>query len=205
MYANDPVWREKADGLRLLILGIEEAKLEDSLEGFHLQTEKVGRQNHWMKWVAAASIVGVAVIGASLLLTGTPEEKLFELYYRPDPGLPTLMGVSDHFQFENAMVSYKTGDYGEAIDHWQELLKEHPGNDTLNYFLGSAYLADGKVPLAIKSLDRVSEVPESVFLSDAYWYLALGKLKLNKKEEAIEALRLSGHPGKERLLSELER
>lgn len=202
-YANDPVWREKADGLRLLALGIQEAVMEDKLNNFHSQMRKTGGHRRWVGWAAAACIMGLTVWGTLIFLSGSPEEKLFAQFYRPDPGLPTLMGVSDHYEFENAMVSYKMGNYGKAIDGWRQLLKTHPQNDTLIYFIGSAYLAEGNVESAIQNLKQVIAVPESVFQSDAYWYFALGQLKKNKKDLAIRALQSSKHPDKEHLLRKL--
>lgn len=204
-YANDPLWREKADGLRLLALGIQESELEGRLNVFH-RTIVAPRQpgwKGWAKWTVAASMIGVLLAASLFFLSRSPEEKLFDQFYRPDPGLPTFLGVSDHYEFENAMVSYKMGDYGEAVQGWQQLLKSYPQNDTLNYFIGSAQLAEDHIGAAVQSLDQVVAVPGSVFRSDAYWYLALGHLKMKDRDAAIEALRQSEHPDKERLLAEL--
>lgn len=206
-YANDVLWREKADGLRLFALAIQESELEDRLKDFHrhLEAPRSIRPKGWSKWAVAACTIGLLFVGILFFFSRTSEEKLFAQFYRPDPGLPTLMGVSDHYEFENAMVSYKMGNYGEAIEGWRQLLKTYPQNDTLNYFIGSAYLAEGNVESAVQSLNQVISVPGSVFRSDAYWYSALGQLKMNDRDEAIWALQRTRHPDKERLLGELNR
>src|SRR5690606_38198090 len=136
---------EKADGLRLFALAIQESELEDRLKDFHchIDAPRSIRPKGWSKWAVAACTIGLLLAGILFFFSRTPEEKLFVQFYRPDPGLPTLMGVSDHYEFENAMVSYKMGSYGEAIEGWRQLLKTYPQNDTLNYFIGSAYLAEG--------------------------------------------------------------
>src|SRR5690606_3649030 len=107
-YANDVLWREKADGLRLFALAIQESELEDRLKDFHrhLEAPRSIRPKGWSKWAVAACTIGLLFVGILFFFSRTSEEKLFAQFYRPDPGLPTLMGVSDHYEFENAMVSY---------------------------------------------------------------------------------------------------
>ena len=204
-YAHDPEWWEKAEWVRLSVVAIQETALEETLDDFHqyIKQEKPVRQMRWLQWAVAASIVGIITWGVSYFLVKSPEEKLFAQHYKPDPGLPTLMGVSEHYDFENAMVSYKMGDYPKAIAGWQQLLKENPGNDTLHYFIGSAYLAKGQPESAISNLNQILSVPQSVFLSDAHWYLSLAWLRENNKDEALKALQKTDHPNKERLLKEL--
>lgn len=109
-YATDSVWRNKADSVRLLMLGIQETALEDRMENFYQQATRSVRNISWVKWGIAACLTAAIIIGGLLFYSRSPEEKLFAAYYKPDPGLPTLMGVSDRYEFENAMLSYKTGD-----------------------------------------------------------------------------------------------
>ena len=204
-YATDSVWRNKADGVRLLVVGVQEAVLEDKLSGFHRQIATPIRKINWFRMGLAACIMSITALGVLFFFSESPEEKLFVQFYEPDPGLPTLMGVSDNYEFENAMVAYKTGDYQKALDGWQGLLKAHPGNDTLTYFIGSAHLANGRPDSAVVKLANVVATPQSVFLSDASWYLALAWLKLNNKVEAIKALQQTEHKDKERVLRELNK
>ena len=204
-YATDSVWRNKADGVRLLMLGIQEAALEDRMEDFHQQATRPVKKISWLRWGIAACLAAAVSFGALLFFSRSPGEKLFAAYYKPDPGLPTLMGVSDHYEFEKAMVSYKTGDYQKALAGWRQLLSAQPGNDTLHFFIGSAHLAEGRADSAVASLNRVIAVPQSAFQSDASWYLALAWLKLNNRAEAIKALKQSRHAYCERLLQELTR
>src|SRR5690606_13831875 len=116
-----------------------ETALEGKLPGFHKQVQRTQplTKIRWLKWAAAASVAGILLWSSYFFFANTPSEKLFAQYYQPDPGLPTLMGISDNYVFENAMVSYKTGDYKKAIVDWQQLLQENMDNDTLQYFIGS--------------------------------------------------------------------
>lgn len=203
-YAHDNLWHSKADEVRLYLVGIQEAELADKLSDFHQQIATPVKKISRFTWGIAACIAFVIAFGALFFFSKSPEEKWFAHFYKPDPGLPTLMGVSDSYEFENAMVSYKTGDYQKALGAWQGLRKANPANDTLTYFIGSAFLAQGRADSAVTNLNTVVAMPQSVFRSDAAWYLALAWLKQGNKAEAIKALRQSDHANKERLLQELD-
>src|SRR5690606_36367030 len=101
----------------------------------------------------AATLAILVSVGIWALLQKSPGEKLYRQYFTPDPGLPTVMGNTDNFTFNEAMVYYKQGDYGAAIAQWEGLLPQKRDNDTLNYFLGAAHLAHGNVPEAIPFLE----------------------------------------------------
>ena len=101
------------------------------------------------------------------------------------------------------MVSYKQGAYAEAIAQWEPLLNEKPKNDTLNYFVGVAHLANNNESEAITFLQWATEKENSQFLSDAYYYLGLSYLKKGNKENAIHFFKLSKHKKSTALLSEL--
>lgn len=206
----DSNWEEKVKQMQLTILGVGEVELKKKLEVFHQPFETsttltVAGGQKWKKWLIAASVVAcVTMLG--LWLSGKPSnEKLFDAYYKADPGLPTFMGASDKYEFENAMVSYKTGAYTKAINDWQKLLKEQPGNDTLKYFVGSAYLANKNQEKAILYFDSVIETPNSVFKQEAQWYKALSLIYLGKKQDAILLLEQVEHAGKEELLLKLKK
>ncbi len=204
-YITDEAWRLKADEVRLLMLGIQEAVLEDRLEDFHkgIEPPKSIRPMGWLKWAVAACTIGIISVGTLFFFSRTPEEKLFAQFYRPDPGLPTLMGVSDHYRFESAMIDYKMGDYKKAADIWKGLLEMSQGNDTLNYFIGSALMADKQVRQAMPFFDEVIADTRSSFLQDARWYKAMALVYAHKKREAILILEETEHPEKEDLLRKL--
>jgi len=132
-------------------------------------------------------------------------QQLYATYFQPDPGLPTTMSSSTDFLFFEAMVFYKQGDYEKAITKWDPLLKEKPKNDTLNYFLGVAHLANENEDEAITFLQWASEHQQSRFLSDIYHYLGMAHLKQGDEERALIALRKSDLKKSKDLLEELTR
>ncbi|MEO9003604.1 MAG: hypothetical protein ABI288_02655 [Ginsengibacter sp.] len=210
---NDTILRNKVKSVRLLFIGIQEATLNDKIEEFHNDSfsskknegkirNKVISMN---RWLVAASVIVVIGVGALLFFNqSNKSDKLFAEYFKQDPGLITAMSSSDNYLFDRAMIDYKTGEYASAIESWGKLLKTNPGSDTLNYFLGSANLAQGNTHEAIGYFKNVVSNRASVFYKDANWYTGLALLKSNKKREAIPFIDNSDHPNKEVLLSKLK-
>ena len=114
------------------------------------------------------------------------------------------MSTSTYYDFYDAMVNYKRGDYKTAISKWKKLEVNKSDNDTLTYFLGVAYLADKEVDLAIPYLTTASKSKESVFYDDANYYLGLAYLKKENNAEAIHFLKRSSVDKSRKLLEELK-
>src|SRR5690606_7495717 len=125
---------------------------------------------------AAAAIIVIAC--ASLWwFSGSSEERLYDHYFFPDPGLPTTMGSAENFEFFDAMVDYKLGHYEIAISKWKKLEAKAPENDTIHYFLGAAYLAQEDAATSIHHFEKTLQTENSAFKKDAYYYLGMAHLK----------------------------
>ena len=129
---------------------------------------------------------------------------MYAKYYIQDAGLMTAMGVSENYNFDKAMIDYKTGDYEKAIDAWQKLLLTNPANDTLHYFIGSAYMALDRPARALMNFEWVLKSANSNFKTDAYWYAGLALLKQGELEKASNYIRLSDNPKKDELLKRMK-
>lgn len=143
-------------------------------------------------WYAAAAVV--IVLATWFYRNSTPSaEKIYARYFIPDAGLPVVMSsANDNYDFYDGMVSYKEGDYNRAIEIWKKIHHENPANDTLQYFIGAAYLNNNDSN-AIASLLPVAENDNSRWQPKAMWYLALAYVKYGRKEEAaIWLKKLSG-------------
>ncbi|MES2772688.1 MAG: tetratricopeptide repeat protein [Bacteroidota bacterium] len=211
--ANDPVLREQVQQVRLVIVGIKELSIQDSLEGFHngipantkMPAGKLKRMQA-QRWLVAASVIAVLLLGGVWIYTKkSPNEKLFATYFKPDPGLISAMSSTDNYVFDKAMIDYKTGNYEEAINAWEGLLKMDSRNDTLNYFIGAGYLALKNTKAAIPYLQTVTAMPQSFFLKDGWWYLGLALIKEERLKEAFEIINKTEHPQKIQLLQELNK
>ncbi len=210
--ATDPEFQNKFDTVRLLLVGVQEASLKSRMEAFHTDLHSStkntirssGKMASIKRWLVAASIILIAALGSLFYLNQeTREEKIFDTYYQPDPGLISAMSVTGNYLFDRAMIDYKTGKYDAALKTWENMLVSKPGNDTLNYFIGSAYLAKEMNELALTHFQKVITNPDSYFLDDAYWYIGLVLLKENKIREAILFIEKSEHQNKNPILLRL--
>jgi len=194
----------------LLSQAIEEQVLTGKLNEFHKEaTTKVisinNNSSFYRKLAVAASIAILIGIGGFLFLNKpTNNEKVFATYFKPDPGLATTMGTTTQFEFLDAMVDYKQGNYAKAIKKWEPILKYNPTNDSLNYFIGVAYLADENEKSAIKHLIPVTKNSNSVFVKDAYFYLGLAYLKSGNLELAKKNLIFSEENVGKQIIADLE-
>ena len=182
--AADSDFKTTVDDIRTLLLGIEAQSLKEQLDDFHqdlpilLDTEDSNPKVRFLNFrrVAIAAMMVVS-LGTIWYFMGSSNDRLYNQYYSPDPGLPTTMGSSDNFEFYDAMVDYKMGDYKKAIAKWTVLHDKAPKNDTITYFLGTAYLANDMVDKAIPLLKDVAITDESAFQNEAHYYLGFAYLK----------------------------
>lgn len=209
---QSPVLRDKYAEVKALIEAVEEGALRENLEQFHQQMEtefpasKSTRHLSSYYWAAAAAIVLLIAAAVWILYPQeTVHQKLYAQFYQEDPGLITAMSSEGQYEFDRAMVDYKSGNYREAIERWEKLIIKKADNDTLNYFLGVAHLALEETGPAISYFEIVSQLPEGRFSDDNYWYMALAYLKQGKIEEAVGKLDKTGNPMKEQLLKSLQK
>lgn len=195
---------------RLLILGIKENGLRNNIDSWH----KVFANNKPAKkvnlslprWLAAAAIITVIGLGAwFVFFNKNQHERLFAQFYKPDTGLVTAMSTTDQYEFDRAMLNYKTGNYDKALQAWQTLLLSKPGSDTLHYFIASSYLATGNEAKALASFKKVEENSNSYFLKDTYWYIGLLLVKEGREAEAKSYLQKSNHWQKDKLIESLKK
>lgn len=205
---TDPEWAQKVDQVKLMILGIKEAAIKDRLQDYHSSVVKpfeapVRVANKRKYWPAAASVIFLMMVGALIFFITGNDTKLFNTYYHPDAGLMTSMGITENYAFNRAMIDYKSEKYESAMESWKALQKDFPENDSLNYFIGSAALANGQAKESIQYFKKVAE-RAGFFQKDAIWYLALAYLKVGNKKEAIKYLNLSDRTEKAELIQKIE-
>ncbi|MEQ9438256.1 MAG: tetratricopeptide repeat protein [Cyclobacteriaceae bacterium] len=196
---KDETLREEVTLQRQLISSIETESVRQLLENIHEEnfsevpveeeeeTPVVPMQpRRRLPYMAVAASVALLVLaGWWFFMQQSPSpESLYAAYFTPAAGLPTTLGYSENTDFAEGMVSYKMEEYAEAVQWWQPLLQADPTNDTLNYYLGVASLANEQAPEAIDYLTQVIETSSSVYNADAQWYLALAYLQNNEVEPA---------------------
>jgi tetratricopeptide (TPR) repeat protein len=209
---NDKDLRVKIQEIKTLISGVELMGLKNQLNRHHNEiiedntavNRKIrNNQNPGLKYFAIAATILIFLTGY-WFINQNSNQRLYNNYFMPDPGLPTTMSTSNNYEFYKTMVTYKTGNYKKAIEEWKIQLSKQPENDTLNYFIGVAHMANKNEKDAIAYLKKVNHLQANTFKSDANFYLGLAYLKLNKKEEAKTVLKLSDLPESEELLKKIE-
>lgn len=207
---NSSSFKTQVEDIKTLILGIEVQSLKEQLNSFHkelsnsevLETKQPKpKVLNFVKIAVAASII--IALGSFWYFNSNTNEKLYTEYFSVDPGLPTTMSSNNSFEFYDAMVNYKQGDYTTAINKWEKLLQAKPSNDTLNYFIGVAHLANKNEVEAIPFLNVVTNYSNSAFLNESYYYLGLAYLKNNNVKLAKKNLNFSTVDNSKLILSKL--
>ncbi len=210
-FKEEAGFKAKVEDIKTVLTGMETQALKEQLDIFHKDVSKMGNaliqeevKVHSINWkrllVAAVFIIAA---GSFWFISGNSNERLYAKYFSPDPGLPTTMSSNSNYEFYEAMVDYKQGHYKTAITKWETLQDAKPNNDTLNYFIGVAYLANKKEENAISFLEESIKNSDFPLANDAYYYLGLAYLKEGNIEKAQANFKLSNIDNSKVLLSKL--
>lgn len=211
---EDTSFKNTFEDTKTLLLGIESAVLQEQLNAFHKpfdevrplhqETKKTKQSSRYLIYTIAASIA--ALMGIFWFFNSTSAtDQLFVEHFTPDPGLPTVMSTSNQFEFYDAMVNYKQETYTTAIKKWEQILPNKPENDTLNFYLGVSYLAEGNSQKATSFFNKTLQSPESIFHEDATYYTALAFIKSGNIKKAKELLQASTSSKSQELLQALNK
>jgi len=192
---------------------IEDSIRQSKIKEFHEQLPAAENYNSTLMlknkktksnaiWYAMAAVL-VVLLGIFWMMNTNSPEKIFAKNFKPDIGLPLKMGTTNSYNFYEGMLDYKQENYTDAISKWQDLWKENPESDTLNYFLGVAHLAQGNAPKALVFLENQEKFQQSYFEEDAAYYAALAKIKEGKFEDARLLLKDKPSTRNTKLLNEI--
>ena len=211
---NDSELVSKVEEHRKLIFGVEEYSIRKEINSIHSEFfnnrkqpvyKSIFNQSARTFLMVASFLLLVAIGGYLLFFQKSYNERLFDANFTPDPGLPTVMSNTGEFEFYDAMVDYKRGNYQLAIQKWEEILMDKPQNDTLNYFLGMAWLAKNNEDKAINYLTKTLKTNNSVFESDTHFYLGLAYLKNDEIKKSIDSFKQSNNKQSQQILDKLNR
>ena len=188
---NEAEFKTQVADIKMLFDGIESQALKEQLDLFHndIQTEKKSSKVRFIQFAKMGIAAAIVLCIGFLWMNKNPSnEQLYAKHFTPDPGLPTTMSTTSNYTFFDGMVNYKQGDYKTAIAKWSTLEQKSPDNDTLQYFLGVAYLADKNNSKAIPYLNKTVNNAKSMFFEDATFYLGLAYLKEDNISDAKKTL-----------------
>lgn len=198
--AIDEVFGKQVEEVKALRLAIREVNLAESLDDFHeagglsVESENISSKVipfRRLRWGVAAAAV-LVVLGIWKIWFSPPvNERLYHAYFEADKGLPVEMGSRDtvSYMLYDGMVSYKEGDYADALAKWTKLANINGYTDTLSYYIGMAHLNNNNTEDAIANLMEVIKWSRSNFQGRAVWYLALSYLKQGDEQSAISFLK----------------
>ncbi|MBL7767811.1 MAG: hypothetical protein JNK20_02510 [Flavipsychrobacter sp.] len=179
--AADPSLQKELELQRQLLAIVSVESFNAAPKSAPIHTAKIRSISKWY-WAAAAVLIFISGFWFFQNQTATPQ-KLANQYFSPDPGLPVTMSSSSQYQFYDGMVSYKEADYEKAIAIWKSIATTNRQSDTLQYFIGVAYLNRDQYNDALQQLLPLAE-GNSKWKEKASWYLSLTYLKLNQPQKA---------------------
>ena len=100
----DSEFKVQVEDYKTIFQGIEEQSLKEQLDTFHAEIPKPETKNpkfkkvHYLflsKIAAAAAII--IAMGSIWFFSGSPNQKIYANYFKPDPGLATTMSSTDKF------------------------------------------------------------------------------------------------------------
>ncbi len=183
--AGDAALRAEVELERENIRAVELGGVTRMLRGIAVDDDPGRSGGNWSRYLKYAAVIAVlAAAGIWWSLRPTLNERLFTEHFSADPGLPVVMGATDDPAFADAMISYKEGRYADARAKWAPLLRAAPENDTLRYYMASAWLAEGDVREALPLLNGLAMESTSVFHDKARWFLFLACVRLGETEKA---------------------
>ncbi|XMO87281.1 tetratricopeptide repeat protein [Algibacter sp. AS12] len=208
----DPEFKIQVEDFKTMLEGNKKQSLKKQLDSFNKEVpeskaKKQPKKNEKFSKVrklAAALAIVIAVTG--IWYFSTPiNEKIYTNHFKPDPGLPTTTNNFKNVKFYDGMVYYNQGDYNLAITNWSTMQQGNHENDTLNYYIGVAHLANKNIIEAIPYLEHSIEAEDSfTFLDKAYLYLGLAYLKEGNIELAKKYLNISETQTAKNILLELK-
>lgn len=185
---NDVEFKKEYDfhlNLKKAIQNSERSVLKGKLKSYEEGMRKKGNKTSLRTLLAiAASVILLISVGwfGYENMFGSNYSALYDDNYSqyPNTVINITRGEGDAETLERkAFIAYESGDLDAAINYFNQL-QEVKGLDYLNFYLGQAYLKQGKSEEALIYFKK-SITEEQNFKAESHWYIALAYLK--KKDE----------------------
>ncbi len=209
----DNDFKMQVTAAKYLLLGVELQSISEALETYHetiLKTvetapkKEKGRLKTYKRFSLAAALI---IAFGSIYFFSTPRnERLYTETFSSYPAIQEFPNTLANTNFKTAMHAYNAGNYATAIKQWKTAYKNKPNNDTLNFYLAVAYLANEQEAKAIPILEKTVQTAKtnSSLIKEAHYYLALAYLKKGHLSPTKKHLKLSGTHSSLNLLSKIE-
>jgi len=141
--------------------------------------------------IAASFALLVSISALWYFMTNQPTtEELFATYFEPYRNVeqPVVRGSQDDDLKTVAFKAYENGEYKEALQSFNQLL-EQGQDDTVLFYKANTLLKLDMSDTAISLLKDGLDTSDPRY-DKKLWYMAMGYLKLNNKQQAKQKLRL---------------
>jgi len=151
-----------------------------------LETTRKRRQQRWVWFSAAASILVALGLFLIFSLSGPSPDKLYLAYYEPHPNVvaPSVRGNNDTTLTAQAYLAYDNSDFTTAAAIFERLYLE-TGSASEAFYWGISLMESGDQEGALEAFGHIHSTDE--FGTYKLWYAALANLKLGNTSES-EAL-----------------
>jgi tetratricopeptide (TPR) repeat protein len=172
---------------------LEKSQTDIKIEPSVLEFKRVGiRQMRIGKKVFAAAAVVLVLMISSVTyrsLTQNSDSEIFTSYYQPYNYYivsSRLAGTSNDIL--HAAHLYKKGNYKEALNQLQHVIKVDPKNKAVHFFMGISFLELKDFDKATENLMFVINQKDIFYTMHAEWYLALCYLAMGQTNNASDML-----------------
>jgi tetratricopeptide (TPR) repeat protein len=181
----DPDFNDEFERYKIAVEGISEFERERLRQLIKSRKTIYFRPHYPARIMVTAAIILLLLVPSYIIYrTTTFTGRIISEYHTDDPGLPVTMGSVSDTGLMKAMNEYKDDQFDKALPLLDELLKEKPLNDTLNYYAGLCFFEMDSTSKAIACyLKVVSE--RSPYYYRAKYNLGLAYVKNNDFDQAM--------------------
>lgn len=148
-------------------------------------------QMHPRRWYfAAASVVALLAIGATLLFTlpqRSSNDALFAQYYSSENILDVTR--SGDANIVEAIMKFQEKDYNVAAWQFGRILEKDASNMAVWFYYGISSIETKNYPKAISAFEKIIHDNSNLYVEHAEWYLSLCYLKSDQTDKAINQLK----------------
>jgi tetratricopeptide (TPR) repeat protein len=183
---SDGTLQKKVTLRKLIVAGISQSYAEElkfKLAEFDRSLES--KKRFQFTWKMAAVFV-ILIISGSIFYLAIQKSNPYD-FDIVEPGLPNAMGANNIIELNNAMNTFKGGNYGAAGQAFEKLLIDNTKNDTLLYFSGLCDFRNKKNELAIQKWNEIEA--SSIFFSKTEYRLAIAYWSIGDEKKAVELLK----------------
>ena len=173
----------KEDSIRTNLRRID-VELDNNMSG--KANDSFSMNKYRNNFAIAASIAIFIGLTSYFMFFYSSTDKLIASFEVEEPGLPVLMGGGANIIFDDAMSAYQQNDYQTSLTILQNLSKENPTSDTLNYFIAIIYAKTKRPNEAIPFFEKVVLNSNSIFRSKASYQLGLCYWRTNDIHKSRE-------------------